>query len=285
MKQKARERREKLRLILPYKRAFLAAWLRNGLMSKRALFLPEKPHIKSCMYRICHVLGIKIVQDLRAGFDLAIRWQDTTFGREIPQLVELHRTRPVINLRCRDISKRKIEEVHLSVFGYGALINPEVFTGPCVRKSNQNALHDGKIVTCPLSQAEPECVYQHVINNQLPDGTFEDIRVPVMRDSLPLCYLKARPSSGRFLSRYQGASLSRCNDVLSRKEQDLILRFACELGLDCGELDVLRDRDSGRIYVVDANNTPYGPPYKLDRPSFKRALSILAEAFKDAFLN
>ena len=32
------------------------------------------------------------------------------------------------------------------------------------------------------------------------------------------------------------------------------------MGIDYGELDILRDNNDGRIYIVDANNTPSGPP-------------------------
>jgi hypothetical protein len=39
----------------------------------------------------------------------------------------------------------------------------------------------------------------------------------------------------------------------------VLLRFCAAIALDYGELDVLRDNDSGRIYVVDANRTPIRP--------------------------
>ncbi|MDQ6770676.1 MAG: hypothetical protein M3Z54_11900, partial [Gemmatimonadota bacterium] len=51
------------------------------------------------------------------------------------------------------------------------------------------------------------------------------------------------------------------------------------IGMDFGELDVLRDRNSGKIYVVDANNTPAGPPTVLSKQDSARALHILLESF------
>lgn len=48
-------------------------------------------------------------------------------------------------------------------------------------------------------------------------------------------------------------------DIFSAAELAQLLDFGARIGLEYGELDVLRDRDSGRIYVVDVNRTPYGP--------------------------
>ena len=45
-----------------------------------------------------------------------------------------------------------------------------------------------------------------------------------------------------------------------KDELNKIHRFCAKIGMDYGEVDVLRDRDDGRIYIVDANNTPSGPP-------------------------
>jgi hypothetical protein len=46
------------------------------------------------------------------------------------------------------------------------------------------------------------------------------------------------------------------------------------------ELDVLRDADDGRIYVVDTNPTPWGPPEKLDKSSQKEAIERMADRLK-----
>jgi hypothetical protein len=47
---------------------------------------------------------------------------------------------------------------------------------------------------------------------------------------------------------------------------------------------VLRDRDDGRTYIIDANNTPTGPSYRLSSAELRRAVNILALAFRDEFL-
>ena len=63
-----------------------------------------------------------------------------------------------------------------------------------------------------------------------------------------------------------------------------MLRFARALGIDYGELDILRDRDDGRIYIVDVNNTPFGPPNHLPWSDSRRAVRRLAHAVSEQFL-
>lgn len=54
--------------------------------------------------------------------------------------------------------------------------------------------------------------------------------------------------------------------------------FTEKLGLDWGGLDVLRDLDDGRIYIVDANKTDMGPPLALPLREKLRATHMLASA-------
>jgi len=54
--------------------------------------------------------------------------------------------------------------------------------------------------------------------------------------------------------------------------------------LDYGELDVLRDNDNGKIYIVDVSNTPWGPPNNISNKEGKIALIKLADTFRKGFL-
>lgn len=56
------------------------------------------------------------------------------------------------------------------------------------------------------------------------------------------------------------------------------------MGLDWGELDILRNKDDGRAYIVDVNNTPAGPPNHLSKEDKERALQQLATTFARVFL-
>jgi hypothetical protein len=72
-------------------------------------------------------------------------------------------------------------------------------------------------------------------------------------------------------------AVRRPDDVLSASEQEQLLHFAEAIGLDYGELDVVRDNASGLIYAVDANRTPIRPR-GLQRRDEDAAFGPLAEA-------
>ena len=62
-----------------------------------------------------------------------------------------------------------------------------------------------------------------------------------------------------------------------------VCQFCERMGLDYGEVDILRDNTDGRIYIVDANNTPAGPPSPIDDKEWRTAIVRLAHAFDQAF--
>ena len=65
-----------------------------------------------------------------------------------------------------------------------------------------------------------------------------------------------------------------------------ILSFCKIFGLECGELDVLRDNVDRRIYIVDANITCGGPtPGKeLTSKEYWRFITEYASSFQSAFM-
>ena len=65
------------------------------------------------------------------------------------------------------------------------------------------------------------------------------------------------------------AIIAEVDDLLAKEEIEKICLFANKMGLDYCEVDVLRDRDSGLIYIVDANNTPSGPPSPISEGRWK----------------
>jgi hypothetical protein len=55
------------------------------------------------------------------------------------------------------------------------------------------------------------------------------------------------------------------------------------MGLDYGEVDVVRDAGDKRIYVLDLNKTPLGPPNGLTPAEFARALALYETSFRQWF--
>ena len=96
-------------------------------------------------------------------------------------------------------------------------------------------------------------------------------------------FRKRRALARRFMNENAEVILDEPRNVFSIDELALIERFALELGLDWGGVDVLRDRSSGRIYIVDANKTDMGPPVALKLGSKLRSTRRMARAFAGAF--
>jgi len=62
--------------------------------------------------------------------------------------------------------------------------------------------------------------------------------------------------------------------VLSGSEIDQIVSLSAKMCAEFAELDVLRDRQDGRIYCVDLNPTPYGPPSGLSAEDSEKAMAV-----------
>ncbi len=260
-------------------------WNRRFAGTPRAtiFFYPHVPAVRSLMYKMCHALGYAMTARADAPADIFFNWEDTTRRQSYDVLKRLSGSHAVLNLRCADISKSQVERVHAKTFGYHPGIDPLTHRGPCLKKSDINALHDCVIVQCPIAQREPGYVYEKLIDNTNAEGTALDMRVPIFGSIVPFCYVKAWPAEKRFVN-YSSTTLHETRELLSDDEVTRLLGFAREMGMDYGELDVLRDRHDGRIYVVDANNTPDGPPRHLSAADYELALARAARAFSEAFL-
>lgn len=164
-----------------------------------------------------------------------------------------------INGRCLDISKKRVQDVFYDVFGYELAVDPLTYEGNMVVKSDRNATHDGKVVVGPLAGAEDNKVYEKLIDNTSAAGTVVDLRACVIGKEIPFVYVKQRPVNQRFSNYNSRIYWSAVEQIFSESERELILRFTESMHLDIGELDVLRDRADGRIYIVDVAKTPHSP--------------------------
>jgi len=190
----------------------------------------------------------------------------------------------LLNQACTDISKQHIEQVFERVFGYPLAIDPLTYQGPAVCKSDENGTHDGCIVECPIQKRELGVVYEVLIDNSISEAAVQDVRVVVVGNDIPIAYLKSNWKEKRFANWTFEVKLANASDVLTSEEQALVIEFARAIGLDFGELDTLRDRKTGRIYIVDAAKTAFGPPGRLGFLSKIRAVKTVAHAFKEEFL-
>jgi len=146
-------------------------------------------------------------------------------------------------------------------FGYDLSVNPSEFSGEMVIKSDMNAAHDGQVEYGPISDISPNKTYSLLVDNTVDDGRYvRDLRIPVIGGDIPFAYIKYRTIDMRFQTDSSFAKLVELYEVFSNPELSMIKNFCELIGLEYGELDILRDRKSRKIYIVDVNNTPYGPP-------------------------
>jgi len=254
--------------------------VKNRLSRRRALFYPTMPIHEHTIYKILYLLGYSLSNDISHPGNVVVSWSYDTYKSRCTELEEISRSDKVLNLQCTDISKEKVATIFHKVFGYDYAVNPLTYSGLCVKKSNINARHDGVVINCPIDNRDVTSVYQKVVNNQVDGGLVMDIRVPIIGTHLPYAYLKYRPLSNRFSNANTKALVVDVETVISVREREQILCFAKEMGLDFGEIDFARDRDDGRLYALDVNSTPGGPPNHISLKDWIKAMKMQTMVFK-----
>lgn len=238
----------------------------------------------SVFAKMMRVLGIEVSGDPSGACCIAIKW--APWSEYNVQADDRRRVglRHIVNDTHFSCLKSNVSRVFLEVFGYSLEVPPLTHQGSCVMKAERNAQHDGQVIQCPVKALKPGMVYQKLINNSVAGGFVEDIRVPIIGNRIPFAYLKYRPRETRFSNQNSRVELRETRQILTDIEMNLALLFARRMGLDYGELDMLRDREDGRIYIVDANNTPYGPPNQIGEEEGELAVDLSARAFFVEFI-
>lgn len=241
--------------------------------------LPRLPLPVYTIWGIAETLGLTLVAREQKH---TLLWLDLTE-------IKPHRLpagdRKYINGRCVDINKTTIARVFEEVCGRALSVDPRDYTGLMVEKSETNGVHDGRIVDGPLASPKKNQAYQRLINNLSEDGKFvEDLRAVVAGTKLPVVYRKHRVHTRRFESSSVRSEIHQANEVFSATEQQQLIAFAERIGMEFGELDVLRDREDAQIYIVDANKTSISPPISMTYEKRFEALTLTAKAFEQEFL-
>lgn len=242
-------------------------------------FTPDRPRPWYLIWSVLHAAGARIANTPDEA-DAVFVFDDCTTCTAIPVPPGAR----VINRDCQSIAKSHVARVFEACFGYSLSVDPESWAGPMVEKSELNGAHDGRIVQGPCTP-RPGHVYQRVIDNTTGDGMVEDLRCPTMNGHIPLVLRKRRRVEQRFLNSNDEVLLAETDDVLSPQEREQLARFAQAMKLDWGGLDVLRNRDDGRLYVVDVNKTDMGPPIAMQLRDKITVTRRLAAAFLEFLRN
>ncbi len=183
------------------------------------------------------------------------------------------------NYACVDISKSRVAEVFEACFGYPLALDPERGSGLAVEKGEANGVHDGRLVWRP-TRRRPGRTYQRLIDN-VEDGLAVDLRTPFVGGKPVVVFIKRRPIEDRFANHNVSVSMAEPRDLFSDEEIERLGVFCRVMGLDWGGLDILRDRPTGRLYVVDVNKTDTGPAVVLSWKDRARATTLLADALRE----
>lgn len=219
-------------------------------------FSPEVPRPWYMIRSVACWAGLRVVRN-PADADVAFHFDDSTWSPPGAPFAG-----PKLNYACRDIGKSRVAAVFAATFGYPLALDPRVWTGPAVEKSEANGLHDGRVVLCPAEPRAGRC-YQRLVETG-PDGRVQDLRTTCV-DGVPVVtWVKTRTRDDRFASGANTAVATADPAALfSGEELTRIAAFNAVIGLDWGTLDILRDVGDGRIYIVDVNKTDVGPVLQL----------------------
>ncbi len=254
--------------------------------SPTILYWPRWPNKRNCvLYKLRYVLGYRITTNPDDYFHRMIEWEDITLRVRDRKYLNVIERFDCINAKCLNIGKDHVEEIFEEVFGYPLSIDPLSFRGPAVQKSKINAMHDGKVIHCPIEKREDGCVYQKVVNNEFDEKHVYDFRVLIFEDKIPFVYYYYHLKNNRFDTYAWAEVVKHIDEVFTADEIKKMLIFCQKMGLQYGELDVLRDKDDKKIYIVDVNNTPSGP--RINRMSlgdFSFAIIQMAKTFDDVFI-
>ncbi len=241
-------------------------------------FFPMRPGPNSSMAHILERMPVRIGHAPNAG-EPTFAWDTGTWfspsaARRLPA--------DAVNGRCLDISKSAVDRIWGEVAGHSITVDPLTHSGSMVEKPDLNGMHAGRVVEGPLESARDGMVYQRLVDSRAEDGRILQLRTVVIGSRIIFTYAKWRP----YPQWFKGTELTEprtTDELLSTDEVAVLLRFAAAIGLEYGELDILRDRETNLIYVVDANRTPVRPkglPMDAEEAAFAPQADAMAKVIR-----
>jgi hypothetical protein len=243
---------------------------------------PELPSRRSALHKICRELNWELTNVQRAAPILTLRFEDQTEKKTPMPNWLLQSQHSIWNENCTDIRKSTLEKAHVAAFGYGMAVNPCNHAGTMVVKSEFNAKHDGQTIQGPINLTEqrPDSVYQIDIDNTDEQGRHFDFRLVHIKGSIALAYKKYKAADTRFTNLCESAILIEVEAALNDAERENTQSMMELLHVDYAELDALRDSQSGKLFIIDVNPTPWGPPAELPIEQKAIAVQVMANALK-----
>ncbi len=236
-------------------------------------FYPMRPQPHAPISTMLRRLGVRIAYSPRPD-QPTIAWDgDTWFSKRAARRLPPN----AINGRCLDISKTVVDDAWQQVAGRSLAIDPRTTSGPIVAKPEDNGRHGGRLIEGPVVRTRSGWVYQRMVDWREGDWV-KQTRAVIVGTEVVVAYEKWR----RYPDRFFGTRLTlprRPERLYSDEEISQLLEFTRRIGMDYGELDILRDPADGQLYVVDANRTP-SRPHELPTEHTEEAFGPMTEAFR-----
>jgi len=229
--------------------------LKKPAVIQTIAFYPQTPGPWFNIWQVSRLANLKTISDLKKT-DYIFAFEDSTKTEFDKQFLKTFQ-KPVLNYDSNDISKDHVADVFEDIFGYSLRIDPTQHIGAAIRKSDANGTHDGVVIQCPIDASElmEGQSYQRLVDSTFDGKTSEDLRVACVMGELALVYHKHKPLDDRFGTHYLSVDIYAAQDVFSGEEINFIKDFCTKMHLDFGAIDVMRDKNNGRIYIVDVNKT------------------------------
>jgi hypothetical protein len=250
-------------------------WIRLTRPTGPAIyFTPHRPRPWYIVWAATVWGGMRFARSLKEA-DATFYFEDKTVAAPPPG-----RHVRAFNFGVGDVSKTTVARVMEEAFGYPLAIDPTTHVGEAVEKGEGNGLHDGRLVECPTAR-QPGKSYQRLIKTEGPDGWAYDLRTACVGRRPVVVFVKQKPAAARFSIQNTSVVVRTPEEVFSADEIAQLCRFCEAMQLDWGGLDVLREHESGRLYVVDVNKTDTGPAVVLSWRDRARATTLLSDALRE----
>jgi len=215
----------------------------------KILFYPNIVNGGYKVFKYCEALGYDITGDINDNFNIV-------FFNHVSPLDSLHPKNEILsklksqyktfNIDCNNVRKSHVAKIHKSVFGY----NAEPNGSKMIKKSELQSAKEEMFVTKIKNDGYH---YMKFINTY--DGNYHTLRVPFFNGEIPVVIDIVRDDILKRNHETDTLKIISPEDCFSIPELDFINQFCYEFGLDCGELDILRDI-KGKIYIIDVNDKP-----------------------------
>lgn len=246
---------------------------------------PDQLHPISMQWKVLQYLGVNIVSESHAHeARLSLRYEVLDSVPISPRASFSKSNIATVNESCVDISKSTVMKAFEAIFGYSISVDPLTYSGKIVEKTESNGHHREKIIIGPI-KPRSGYVYQKYIEATAGPNQVTELRVCIVSRTVPLVYKKTRAHIA-FRADHPKVQVKLVNpqDVFSDEEVQALLAMAESLGLEMGEMDVIRSDNDGQLYVLDVNSTACSPPTGWISIDAVKAVKRMSKAFKDAYM-